>query len=168
MLRRSQAEAQRLDAQAKAVRIAVKRFLLGGGVEPAELVGAEDRFVDVTGAQVLGDDLDGLAERDDDDDLDGLGKERTPQDDVRLELRAAIRCLSTRVAKRRLRRSRKARPAFASCSWRERGWRLQWVRCVSRSSAPSVPWRSEKDLCDVKVYREIITASMFVDQRPEP
>jgi hypothetical protein len=42
--------------------------------------------VDLAGAQALGDDLDGLAQRQRDDDLDGFGEDRPPEDGVRLEL----------------------------------------------------------------------------------
>jgi hypothetical protein len=81
-----QAEAEGLDAEAEAVWVAVEGFLFRGGFEAGQLLGAEDRLVDLAGLEALGDDLDGLAERHDDEDLDRLGEDRPAEDGVRLQL----------------------------------------------------------------------------------
>ncbi len=87
----SQAQAQGLDSQPEAMRVAVEWLLLGRRLQSAQLLTAQDGLVNLAGAQPLGDDLDGLAQRHGDDDLDRLGEQRAAQDDVRLELLALHR-----------------------------------------------------------------------------
>ena len=68
--------------------VAVEGFLLGGGLQPCKLLAVKDGFMDLAGRQTLGDDLDGVAQRHSDDNLDRLGEDRPAKDHVRLELLA--------------------------------------------------------------------------------
>jgi hypothetical protein len=66
------------------VWVAVERLVLGRGFELGQLLGVEDRLMDLAGLEPLGDDLDCVAKRHGDDDLDGFGENRAAEHDARL------------------------------------------------------------------------------------
>ena len=70
------------DAKAEARRVAVERLALGCRIEELELVEAQDTLVDLSGLLACAYDLDHVAERRDDEHLDGLRKHRPADDDA--------------------------------------------------------------------------------------
>lgn len=97
----SEPETCGFDAKAEARRIAVERLALGRRIEKLELVEAQDTLVDLSSLLTCTNDFDYLAERCDDEYLDGLGKHRPADDDACFSSLAFIssrRCRHTMVS----------------------------------------------------------------------
>ena len=71
-----QPEPMGLDAQAEQGRVAIEALVYRGAAELSELSGCEDRIADQAGLAPLADQLDGVAEWDDCQNLDRLGQQR--------------------------------------------------------------------------------------------
>ncbi len=74
------------DAQAEVLGIAVERLFVGGTGQLGQLLGVENRLVDLPGFQSLAHELDGGPHRDSHDNLHRLGENGATNDDCGLQL----------------------------------------------------------------------------------
>jgi hypothetical protein len=65
--------------------VSVEGLLVRAGLQKGDLLQAEDRVVELSGMKALAHDLDGIAYREDSNDLDRFRKNRAPDDEARLK-----------------------------------------------------------------------------------